>query len=524
MSIKVPFLVTVFLMAISELTLSQNLHATETVKIQGMVFNDLNGNQQRDPGEPGLPGVGVSDGQNILKTDSAGKYELTLDQSGIVFVIKPRDWMTPVKPNGLPFFYYIHKPEGSPKQLTYPGVEPTGAPPASLDFPLTRHVEADQFSIIVMGDPQPRNEAEVNYLAHDVIAEIIGTKAAFGTSLGDIVFDNLNLLPMVNQIMGTIGIPWYNVLGNHDINYDVDSDELSDETWERIYGPATYSFNWGPVHFIVLDDVMYNGKDSKPNYHGAFGPTTLQFVKSDLQYVAHETLVVVLMHIPLFDVQDKADLLSLLADYPHTLSLSAHRHWQDHFTLDPTGVPTTNIGHHHLVHGTASGSWWRGHKDEHGIPHATQADGNPNGYSIITFNANTYKMRFKAARRPAGMQLHVALPSAITREESSETMVIANVYAGDENTTVTMQIGKSGTPIQMKQTRQTDPTFVASHGREQDNELPGGRPLPKPVQTNHIWVAPLPDNLATGAHAVIVKAIDRYGQEDQVSRIVRITD
>ena len=524
MTQKVSFVAIGLLFSISSLFLARNLAAAEPLVAKGIVFNDLNSNGRHETDEPGVPGVGVSDGQRIVNTDERGHYELAIKDSGIIFVIKPRDWMTPVTKDGLPLFYHLHKPEGSPKQLTYAGVAPTGALPASINFPLRSQPEPDQFSIVVMGDPQPRNESEVNYLAHDVLAEIIGTKAAFGTSLGDIVFDDLNLLPLVNQITGTIGIPWYNVLGNHDINFDVDHDDLSDETWERIYGPATYSFNWGPVHFMVLDDVMYNGSGATPSYHGEFGPTALDFIKADLKRVPKETLVVVLMHIPLFDVKDKAQLLHLLSDYPHTLSLSAHRHWQDHFNLDKKGNFTTDHNHHHLVHGTASGSWWRGHKDEHGIPHATQADGNPNGYSIITFDQNAYKIRFKGARRPAGMQLHIALPSAVSQQELSETLAVVNVYSGDRNTKVTMQFGQNGTPIEMQQVRRTDPYVVAAHGREKDNALPDGRPLPEPVATNHIWVGPLPKTLTIGAHVVIVTATDRYGQVDQGSRILRVTE
>ena len=41
------------------------------------------------------------------------------------------------------------------------------------------------------------------------------------------------------------------------MNYDVQADSLSDETFESYFGPASYSFNYGKVHFIVLDDIRY---------------------------------------------------------------------------------------------------------------------------------------------------------------------------------------------------------------------------------------------------------------------------
>ena len=63
--------------------------------------------------------------------------------------------------------------------------------------------------------------------------------------LGDIVFDDLSVMEPLNQAIALIGLPWYNVIGNHDLNMDAPNDELSDETFERFYGPAYYSFDHG---------------------------------------------------------------------------------------------------------------------------------------------------------------------------------------------------------------------------------------------------------------------------------------
>jgi hypothetical protein len=37
---------------------------------------------------------------------------------------------------------------------------------------------------------------------------------------GDIMFDDLSLYPRLNRIIGQIGISWYNIRGNHDLNYE----------------------------------------------------------------------------------------------------------------------------------------------------------------------------------------------------------------------------------------------------------------------------------------------------------------
>ena len=87
--------------------------------------------------------------------------------------------------------------------------------------------------MIVMGDPQPATRQQVRFYANDVIAELIDSPALFGMSMGDIVHNDLSLFDPVNAVQGLVGKPWYNVLGNHDINFDSTDDENSDETFER---------------------------------------------------------------------------------------------------------------------------------------------------------------------------------------------------------------------------------------------------------------------------------------------------
>jgi hypothetical protein len=73
-------------------------------------------------------------------------------------------------------------------------------------------------------------------------------------TMGDIAFDEMSLLPRINALIGQIGIPWYNVPGNHEINFLASDDERLLETFKRYYGPPYYSFNYGDVHYVVLDD------------------------------------------------------------------------------------------------------------------------------------------------------------------------------------------------------------------------------------------------------------------------------
>src|SRR5699024_1358352 len=114
-----------------------------------------------------------------------------------------------------------------------------------------------------------------------------------------------------------------------------ETDALSDETYEAHFGPANYAFNYGKVHFIILDDVLYPDPRGERKYWGGFRKDQLQFIKNDLKHVPKDHLVVLAFHIPIsapngdaFRDKDRENLFKLLNRFPLTLSLSAHTHIQ----------------------------------------------------------------------------------------------------------------------------------------------------------------------------------------------------
>lgn len=477
----------------------------------GVVFDDRNGNGVRDEGEPGLPGIYVSNQTDIVATDDQGRYRLPVTDDTTLFVIKPRNWMTPVDEEfQLPRFYYTHKPNGSPESK-YPGVEPTGPLPASVDFALSKRAEPDTFRAVFFGDTQARNEKELEYMAHDVIRELIGVDADFGVTLGDIVFDNLSIFDQHNRTVALIGIPWYNVIGNHDLNFDAPNDTLSDETFERVFGPNYYSFDHGPVHFVVLDNIYWRIKDGKGGYEGQFGDTQLAWLEKDLALVPEEKLVVLTMHIPVTRCNDREALYRLIEDRPYTLSVSAHTHTQEHVFLGEKDGWHGAKPHHHIVHVTVCGSWWQGAPDERGIPHATMRDGAPNGYSIVTFDGHTAKFTFKAASRPAAYQMNIYAPYTVRPGAAAETEVLANIFGGSERSTVEMRLG-DGEWIPMEKVIRLDPYKVAIREQEESERPPRGLKMSGPTNCQHMWAAHLPSEPPVGLTVVQVRTTDMYGQ------------
>jgi len=507
---------------------------------RGIVFEDLNGNGLREPGEPGVAAVRVSDGHEVVLTDETGRYELGIEPGDIVHVVKPRGYMTRVDGLNMPRFYYIHKPEGSPAGLRYQGVDPTGPMPESIDFPLTRVDEPDRFSVWVLADPQPYSREQIAFFERDTITEIRARQrvepAAFGVSLGDLVGDDLDLFEPLNEAQGSVGVPWYNVYGNHDMNFRSPDDEHAAETFHRVYGPTDYAFQYGRAHFIALDNVYWKGytenEDGRvrtDNYEGRLLDRQIEFVRNYVSTLSPDELVVVLMHIPMLSdaqqhsVPQRGALLEALSGHPNTLSLSGHTHVQmlRYFGQgDGHGAGAEHL-HANLV--TASGSWFRGALDEVGIPETTMRDGAPNGYTVLTVDGNEFSLRFKASRRPASHQMNIHLPSRIGAEAVAGVEVVANVFGGSSRSVVRMRVlDTQGRAVhgwsEMGRDARIDPFYAELKEIEQSDRPPTGRSLPNPIASSHIWVGALPGALEPGFFTVEVETIDAFGQRFVDSR------
>ncbi|XOV91794.1 MAG: calcineurin-like phosphoesterase C-terminal domain-containing protein [Bacteroidota bacterium] len=513
---------------------------------KGFVFEDKNNNREKDAGEKGIAGVPVSNGVDIVQTNDQGFYELPVSDDAIIFVIKPRDWMTPVNQENLPQFYYLHKPNGYPENYRYKGVEPTGELPAEINFPLYNEKGSEAFKMIVFGDPQPYNIEQIDFFAEDIIAELIDhDELEFGMTMGDIVGDDLNLFSPLNQAVSKLGIPWYNVLGNHDVNYMAPTDELSDETYERVYGPATFAFVYGDVHFIVVDDVIHKDEVGSRSYVGGLRPDQIQFVSNYLSIVPKDDLVVLTMHIPLaqhgdsFRKSDQKKLFDLLKEFPYTLSISAHSHVQENrFFHQDSSDWQQPVPHHHFNVGTTSGSWWNGLRGETDVPHTMMRDGTPNGYSFISFNGTEYIIDWKVAGSPATHQMNIHVPRGIVANSPDTTLLTVNFFNGSEQSKLEYRIKGLTEWKEMKKVARYDPyylmidkrwdNFKKLQFREQwaaDTALAEkfpGTPMPAPQISTHLWE----DNIGTkwpeGRHIIEVRAHDRYGRTFTAYQTMRV--
>jgi hypothetical protein len=522
---------------------------------RGTVFEDLDADGVRDEGEPGIAGVRVSDGRQVVLTDGSGSYALDIDDEAIVFITKPSGYSTPVNGLMLPQFYYIHQPAGSPEGLRYPGVGPTGPLPPAIDFPLRRRDEPPSFEAILLSDPQPQSQAEIGFIGEDVVSELIGTEARFGMTMGDILFDDLSLFPRYNSVIAQIGIPWYNVPGNHEMNLLATDDRYALETFKSHYGPPYYAFEYADAVFFVLDNIDYEGDGQidpgdlrgTGGYVARITDDQLAWLEAELAHVPEDRLVFLAMHSPLetylsdapgVNTQNRRALFRLLSGRRHLYAVAGHTHSTEHHYFDDDDGFTGPEPFHHHVLTTVSGSWWSGPLDERGVPVAEQRDGTPNGYHVLEVDGVDVKVRYKAAGKPTDYQMRIVfdvahhgpgrnllrdfrpgelLAGRLTVDEVPAADVYVNLFDGGPRSTLELRVGDRA-PIVMARVRRVDPSTAELFLRN----APTVKSWVEAQPSSHLFVADLPDDLGPGTYTVTVRAVDEFGQVHHAHRVLEV--
>ena len=192
-----------------------------------------------------------------------------------------------------------------------------------------------------------------------------------------------------------------NILSGHSSLTAEHPDFDADETFERVFGPTDYAFQYGRAHFIVLDNVIdqrFAGmRDTghpgwsdgqmpvANNCRGGPRAEQIEFGRNSLRFVPADDRVVLAFHIPIegggvHRIPEQRALSQALSSHPHTFSLS----------------------------------------------------GSLSGHTHLHVDGNRYTTGFRPARRDPGhrMSVHVGEDGLIT----------ANVFNGAEGDRVTMRI------------------------------------------------------------------------------------
>ena len=444
-------------------------------------------------GTEGIAGVVVTDGTNFTVTDAAGTYTLPYSSTATHFYISSPAGYTVPFVNSVPQFWIKLRSTSDKK---------------NLNFTLIKLSESDtKHYFIAVGDPQVRNVAELNklkpiltYMAQEI--STLGQSVVPLMVAGDMVFNTPNMHAQSKQYFSAVNQPVYCAIGNHDHVYSttenpsVSRDKTADSVFINNYGPTYYSFNRGQVHYIVLDNIYFEG-GSGADYTVNFTQAQLDWVKKDLSYVTKDKALVVMCHAPTKSryastYGNSANLHAMLAGYANVQIISGHTHYNS-VMADNTGITEHTVG-------AACGGFWEG---------PVCLDGAELGYKVFEVDGTTFKWTYRSYVNP-NAQFSVFKPEnrAPVLEPSNELLV--NVWDWDPAWTVSWSEDGGSTFKSMARItdKAYDPTAYAYFGTE---SAPGGptRLWINASKTDHIFQC-VPSLTST---RVVVKVISRFGIE-----------
>ena len=290
--------------------------------------------------------------------------------------------------------------------------------------------------VALVGDPQVDDSTEMGYARRSVYRELRGRRDLdMCIFLGDLVNDNMALLPESVEVIDSLPYPCFMVPGNHD--RDVYRGPKSSmfrqrdlSTWRKAVGYVDTSFVRGNVRFVLMNNVRHSDS-GMTDYIGGFTDRQKHWLDSVLvadrvESRARKTssgggtpaLTILATHIPFSQMKGRDSVLALIPDISRLLFVSGHTH----FVSRDDSIPE-------LIAGAACGSWWRGVRDSDGIPYALQSCGSPRGYFIADIHRDgTYDLSYKCIGRPASEQLSAwAVPNDST---GRSYRLYINVFGG----------------------------------------------------------------------------------------------
>ena len=435
----------------------------------------------------GLGGVRISDGLSVVRTDRDGYYELVSNSHrSFVSCSVPGGYGIATNPAGTARFYEPMTANRSGEAQAVFELQPLEAPD-------------DEHAMLWLPDIQTQDSWEMERFHEQSVPDVretaraLGDRYVFGVAGGDIMFDDLSLYPEYERGVRDIGVPFFQVVGNHDLDFDGRVDEATTRTFEARFGPRYYSFDRGAVHYVVLDDVFYHGA----GYIGYVQEEQLRWLESDLEGVEPGAPVIVMLHIPIQgtrhtregnerpttggSITNREAVYRLLEPFDAHV-LSGHTHENDH---------NWQGGVHEHVSGTVCGAWWSG---------PICGDGTPNGYSVYEVNGERVRWRYKSTGHADHHQIRAYTPGADPRAPQE---LIANVWDADEGWEVAWYEDGERKGLMSRRVGY-DPV---SRGIHAGDDLPPRRP----------WVEPYPRQLyyapvSPGVEELRVEARDRFGR------------
>lgn len=390
------------------LLLALSLWVAQASPVKGKV-SDTTGNP--------VAGVVVTDGQLFTTTNHLGEYNLDsdLDKSRFVYLSVPATHEVPTS-GGLADQFYQELDKSEEINVH--------------NFTLRKKEQPQNgFVYLAISDPQVMNEEHMGRFQAETITDLKETTARFpgkeiyGVTLGDLVWDAMELYAPYKEAISNLGVTMFSVIGNHDhdlrytgrSNQVTPSEGYAEQLFENHFGPYNYSFNVGNVHIVSLKDIDYH-KDKK--YDERFGPETLEWLRKDVSYVKPGSIVFINVHAPVFNHTDQsranaedAELLKEIVAPFDTHIFAGHTHFFENSEVTPS------LYEHNI--GAACGAWWAGNVNRCGAP---------NGYLVVEVEGDSVSWHYKATGQTPDYQFRIYKPGEF---KSQPGYLVANLWDWD---------------------------------------------------------------------------------------------
>lgn len=435
----------------------------------------------------GVANVVVTDGETCVVTDNKGVYSIPFPNkdASFVYISTPSGYLA-TDSMGIPKFYQ------NIDRGRYKG----------YDFEIVKNSKNDnQHLLLVHADPQFFKEEnfEIYKPIVDDCIETIGLyedRDIFGIDVGDLVGDKPELYNSYIAHLSKTNVPFYRTPGNHDMNYGGRTHEYSTETYSEFFGPTRYSFNRGKIHYIVLDNVFYFGRDYF--YMGYVDEPTFKWLEQDLSFIPEGTTIFISMHIPARltenPVQFNYDSNNIGAQTVNVSSLFKIVEQYNVHILTGHMHYNHNIVHSSKIyeHNTAAicGTWWQGDYC---------LDGTPLGYAVYEIEGDNVSWYFKSSGFPRSYQFRAY---SVGQNPDLPDDITVNVWNWDRDWSV--EWFEDGRYMgEMEQCEAFDPKVVEMCADKEKLEFKWIAPM----KTGHMFKA-IPKSLNS---KITVKVTDRFG-------------
>lgn len=361
----------------------------------------------------GVSGVVVSDGFEVVRTDSDGIYQLpSKKQLKYVFMSVPSGY-EPAAEGVLP--------------KIYSALNKSNLTAERVDFVLKKVDNQDKYKVFFLGDMHLANRTKdlsqftvfTNELSNYMDSH--KSEKMYAITLGDMTWDiywysnKFYKLPDyvqdINKRLSDILI--YHTMGNHDNDMNAIGNWNAKIPYVDNIAPDYYSFNIGKVHYIVIDDIdCKNYKGGDRDYVKALPQEQIDWLKKDLQHVDKSTPLVITTHAQIFYPSGN-NTYKIDHDASSTKALfEAVKGYKVHYVTGHThtifnALPseTTSLGaadtYEHNAGAICASWWWSGNLTD-GV--YVSLDGAPGGYSVWDINGTDMKWRYKATGKDEDYQ------------------------------------------------------------------------------------------------------------------------